>query len=56
MNKIKDGWFSEFSEMWPGQSLSLEVEEILHEEKTKFQDVLVFKRWVQFSGIQEMDF
>lgn len=29
--------------MWPGQALSLEVEEVLHQEKTEYQDLLVFK-------------
>ncbi|OAC97623.1 hypothetical protein MUCCIDRAFT_157599 [Mucor lusitanicus CBS 277.49] len=29
--------------MWPGQAMSLKVEEILHVEKSKFQDVLVFQ-------------
>lgn len=43
MNAVKDGWFSELSELWPGQCMSLEVEEVLHKEKSKFQDVLVFK-------------
>lgn len=41
---IKDGWFAEISDtMWPGQAMSLKVEEILHVEKSKYQDVLVFK-------------
>ncbi|KAK7093753.1 spermidine synthase-like isoform X2 [Littorina saxatilis] len=43
MNQIKDGWFSELSELWPGQSMSLEVQEILFNEKSKYQNVLVFK-------------
>ena len=43
MNAMKSGWFSELSEMWPGQCISLEVEELLHEEKSKFQDIKVFK-------------
>jgi len=43
MNAVKDGWFSELSTLWPGQCMSLEVEEVLHKEKSKFQDVLVFK-------------
>ncbi|KAI5306970.1 putrescine aminopropyltransferase, partial [Ascosphaera atra] len=40
---IKDGWFSEISDMWPGQAMTLRVKEILHHEKSKFQDVLVFE-------------
>ncbi|GME71966.1 unnamed protein product [Ambrosiozyma monospora] len=41
---IKDGWFAEISDtMWPGQAMSLRVEKILHVEKSKYQDVLIFK-------------
>lgn len=41
---IKDGWFAEISNtMWPGQAMSLKVEEILYQGKLKYQDVLVFK-------------
>lgn len=40
---IKDGWFMEKGVLWPGQAMSLEVEEILHQETTKYQDVLVFR-------------
>ncbi|ORY93943.1 spermidine synthase [Syncephalastrum racemosum] len=40
---IKDGWFTEKSDMWPGQAMSIKVEEILHHEKSKYQDVLVFQ-------------
>lgn len=29
---------------WPGQAFSLQVEEVLFHEKSKYQDVLVFKR------------
>lgn len=38
-----DGWFVERSPLWPGQAMSLEVEEILYEGKSEFQDVIVFK-------------
>ncbi|TPR02235.1 Tubulin gamma chain [Aspergillus niger] len=40
---IKDGWFSEQSDMWPGQAMNLKVNQILHHEKSKYQDVLVFE-------------
>ncbi|OJD14136.1 spermidine synthase [Emergomyces pasteurianus Ep9510] len=40
---IKDGWFSEISDMWPGQAMTLKVNQILHHEKSKYQDVLVFE-------------
>ncbi|OMJ23413.1 Spermidine synthase [Smittium culicis] len=39
---IRDGWFYETSTFWPGQRMCLEVEEILHVEESKFQDVLIF--------------
>lgn len=41
---IKDGWFREISDtMWPGQAMSLRCNQILHVEKSKYQDVLVFE-------------
>ncbi|KMQ43867.1 S-adenosyl-L-methionine-dependent methyltransferase [Trichophyton rubrum] len=40
---IKDGWFSEVSDMWPGQAMNLRVNQILHHEKSDYQDVLVFE-------------
>ncbi|KAJ5331540.1 spermine synthase [Penicillium atrosanguineum] len=40
---IQDGWFSERSSMWPGQAMSLKVNQVLHHEKSKYQDVLVFE-------------
>jgi len=43
MDAINKGWFSELGSLWPGQSFSLEVEEVLHKSKSDFQDVLVFK-------------
>lgn len=43
MNGLKTGWFSELNPHWKGQAMSLEVDEILFQEKSKFQDVLVFK-------------
>jgi len=43
MDNIKDGWFMEKNQMWPGQFFSLEVEKILFTKKSAFQDILVFK-------------
>ncbi|KAK9351116.1 Spermidine/spermine synthase [Lipomyces doorenjongii] len=41
---INDGWFREISdELWPGQAMTLRVNQILHVEKSKYQDVLVFE-------------
>ena len=34
-------WYSETSELWPGQAMSLKVKEKLHECRSDFQDVLV---------------
>jgi spermidine synthase len=42
-SSIKDGWFTETTALWPGQAMTLQVKEILHVEKSKFQDVLVFE-------------
>jgi spermidine synthase len=42
--RVGEGWFSELSEeMWPGQALSLEVDEVLFSGRSKYQDVVVFK-------------
>ena len=44
MDSLREGWFSEIQqEMWPGQALSLQVEEVLFHEKSKFQDVMILK-------------
>ncbi|KFZ08192.1 hypothetical protein V502_09502 [Pseudogymnoascus sp. VKM F-4520 (FW-2644)] len=40
---IKDGWFREISDMWPGQAMTLKVKNVLHHEKSKYQDVLIFE-------------
>jgi len=40
---IKDGWFREISDMWPGQAMTLKVNQIVHHEKSKYQDVLIFE-------------
>lgn len=41
---IKDGWFREVSDtMWPGQAMTLRVNQVLHVEKSKYQDILVFE-------------
>jgi len=43
MDKVINGWFSEMSTLWPGQAMSLQVEEVLFQGKSDYQDVLVFK-------------
>ena len=40
---VADGWFREINPQWPGQAMTLKVEEILHTEKSLYQDVLVFR-------------
>ena len=41
---IKDGWFAEISDtMWPGLAMLLKVEKVLYSQRSKYQDVLVFK-------------
>ncbi|KAH8385043.1 hypothetical protein KR093_006186 [Drosophila rubida] len=40
MDAISNCWFSEIQdELWPGQSFSLKVKQLLHREKSKFQDI-----------------
>ncbi|ODO11038.1 spermidine synthase [Cryptococcus amylolentus CBS 6273] len=40
---IVDGWFREINTQWPGQAMTLQVKQVLHQEKSLFQDVLVFE-------------
>jgi len=40
---IADGWFHERGVLWPGQAMSLKVEEVLDHHRSEYQDVLVFK-------------
>lgn len=41
MDAIRNGWFSEISELWPGQSFSLKIKEVLFHGKSDYQDVLI---------------
>ncbi|KAJ8917394.1 hypothetical protein NQ315_002418 [Exocentrus adspersus] len=43
MDKIRNGWFSEISNLWPGQCFSLKVKQVLCRDKSEFQDILVFE-------------
>ncbi|UJR31785.1 hypothetical protein I4U23_019263 [Adineta vaga] len=37
-------WFRETnSELWPGQEFAIEIDEILYQQRSKYQDILVFK-------------
>lgn len=40
---IRDGWFMEKGTLWPGQAMSLEVDQVLHHSQSDFQDILVFR-------------
>ena len=42
-SRIIDGWFSEICPMWPGISLSLEIEKVLYTNKSKFQQIDLFQ-------------
>ncbi|XP_037714379.1 spermidine synthase [Drosophila subpulchrella] len=42
MDSLNNGWFSELqADLWPGQSFSLKVKEVIHKEKSKFQDIQI---------------
>ncbi|KAH8255032.1 hypothetical protein KR032_006213 [Drosophila birchii] len=42
MDSLTHGWFSELqADLWPGQSFSLKVKEVIHKEKSKFQDIQI---------------
>lgn len=41
---IREGWFRETCSLWPGQALSLQVEQLLHHQRSRYQDILVFRR------------
>ncbi|KAG0662290.1 putrescine aminopropyltransferase [Maudiozyma exigua] len=52
---IVDGWFREISDtMWPGEAMTLKVEKVLHHEKSKYQDVLIFKS-TDFGNVLVLD-
>ncbi|XP_050787782.1 spermidine synthase [Gopherus flavomarginatus] len=40
---IREGWFRETCSLWPGQALSLQVEELLHQQRSRYQEILVFR-------------
>ncbi|XP_028037962.1 spermidine synthase [Bombyx mandarina] len=42
MDKLKTNWFTESCDMWPGGTFSFEVKEVLHTEKSKYQNIQVF--------------
>uniref|UniRef100_A0ACB8EFP2 Uncharacterized protein n=1 Tax=Sphaerodactylus townsendi TaxID=933632 RepID=A0ACB8EFP2_9SAUR len=40
---VHEGWFRETCSLWPGQALSLQVDQILHHRRSPFQEILVFR-------------
>jgi spermidine synthase len=40
---FRDGWFAEIGTMWPGQAMCLEIEEVLFDQQSKYQHVVVFQ-------------
>uniref|UniRef100_A0A8C3JZ20 Spermidine synthase n=2 Tax=Scolopacidae TaxID=8917 RepID=A0A8C3JZ20_9CHAR len=40
---IQEGWFRETCRLWPGQAMSLQVEELLHHQRSRYQEILVFR-------------
>ncbi|XP_005496696.2 spermidine synthase [Zonotrichia albicollis] len=40
---IREGWFRETCRLWPGQAMSLQVEELLHHQRSRYQEILVFR-------------
>lgn len=43
MDQIQNGWWSEVNEMWEGQAFSMKVKEVLYQEKSEYQDILLFE-------------
>ncbi|XP_068632303.1 spermidine synthase [Battus philenor] len=41
MDVMKKNWYTESCEMWPGGTFSFEVKEVLHKEKSQYQDIFV---------------
>ena len=37
MDSFKKGWFTETGPLWPGQAMSLEIQKVLFEAKSKYQ-------------------
>jgi spermidine synthase len=40
---IKDGWFAEICEMWPGRALNIKVSKELYNKPSKFQDIKLYE-------------
>lgn len=44
--KIEGDWFYEKNTFFSGQTQAIHVEEVLYEGKSKYQDILCFKRLI----------
>ena len=42
-NSVKNDWFSEICPLWPGMSLSLEIEAVLYSKKSRFQQIDLYQ-------------
>ncbi len=42
-NRITKGWFSEICHLWPGAANSFEIESVLYNKKSKFQQIEVYQ-------------
>ena len=42
-SKMSDGWFSEICPMWPGISLSLQVDKLLYSKASQYQQIDVYQ-------------
>jgi len=43
MDALKEGWYSEVNNQWPGQAMSIQIEERLFDARSDYQHVQVFK-------------
>lgn len=43
MENIREGWFTEACEMWPGCALSVKVTKELYNKRSKFQDIKLYE-------------
>ena len=41
MDSFKKGWFTETGPLWPGQAMSLDIQKVLFEGKSKYQALLL---------------
>ena len=60
MAKIENGWFYEFINCYHGQAMSLQVEDVLLQKQSEFQDILIFRRYIvlhkDVGSFGELDF